>query len=68
VALCVFFGQRIETKDIHKEMLPMYGEHFLSRQAAIIGGRSSLPGERFPDDDAIERAVRAWFRQQPKEF
>jgi len=27
-----------------------------------------LSGERFPDGDAVERAVRAWFRQQPKEF
>jgi len=27
-----------------------------------------LSGERFPDDPAVERAVRAWFRQQPKEF
>jgi len=27
-----------------------------------------LLGERFPDDDAVERALRAWFRQQPKEF
>jgi len=27
-----------------------------------------LSGERFPDDDAVERAVCAWFRQQPKEF
>jgi hypothetical protein len=27
-----------------------------------------LSGERFADDDAVERAVRAWFRQQPKEF
>jgi hypothetical protein len=27
-----------------------------------------LSGERFPDDDAVERAVRAWFQQQPKEF
>ena len=27
-----------------------------------------LSGERFPDDDAVERAVRTWFRQQPKEF
>jgi transposase len=25
-----------------------------------------LSGERFPDDDAVERAVRAWFQQQPK--
>jgi len=27
-----------------------------------------LSGERFPDNDAVERAVRALFRQQPKEF
>jgi hypothetical protein len=27
-----------------------------------------LSGESFPDDDAVERAVRAWFQQQPKEF
>jgi len=47
---CVFLvGKSMEAKDIHKEMLPMYGEHCLSRQA-------------------VERAVRAWFRQQPKEF
>jgi transposase len=27
-----------------------------------------LSGECFPDDDAVESAVRAWFQQQPKEF
>ena len=27
-----------------------------------------LLGECFPDDDAVEKAVRAWIRQQPKEF
>jgi len=27
-----------------------------------------LSGERFPDDDAVQRAVRAWFLQQPKVF
>jgi len=27
-----------------------------------------LLGERFPDEDAVETAMRAWFRQQPKEF
>jgi len=111
----------MEAKDIHKEMLPMYGEHCLSRQVVrnwvqkFSEGRTSiedehragrpveiatpetlqrvediiraerrvtidaffyffgplkhhLSGERFPDDDAVERAVRAWFRQQPKEF
>jgi hypothetical protein len=24
--------------------------------------------EHFPDDEAVEREVTAWFRQQPKEF
>jgi len=34
VALCDFCGQKkMEAKDIHKEMLPMYGEHCLSCQA-----------------------------------
>jgi len=33
VALCVFCGQKMEAKHIHKEILPMYGEHCLSRQA-----------------------------------
>jgi hypothetical protein len=57
-------------KDIHKEMLPMYGEHCLSCQAVHLFGplKHHLSGERFPDDDAVERAVRAWFRQQPTEF
>ena len=106
---------------MHKELLPMYGEHCLSSQAVhnwvqkFSEGRTSiedehragrpveiatpeklqrvegiiraekwvtldaffhlfgrlkhhLSGERFPDYDAVERAVRAWFRQQPKNF
>jgi hypothetical protein len=53
-------------KDIHKEMLPMYGEHCLSRQSVhdwvqkFSEGRTSIEGEH--------RAVCAWFRQQPQEF
>ena len=43
------WARDMAAKDIHKEMLPMYGE-------------------RFPDDDAAERAVCVWFRQQPQEF
>jgi len=27
------WAKKMEAKDIHKEMLPMYGEHCLSRQA-----------------------------------
>ena len=31
----VFVGKYMAAKDIHKEMLPMYGEHCLSRQAVL---------------------------------
>jgi hypothetical protein len=35
----------------------------------IIGPLKQHPsGERFPYDDAVERAVHAWFRQQPQEL
>jgi hypothetical protein len=34
----------------------------------IIGPLKHLSGERFPYDDAVERAVHVWFRQQPQEF
>jgi len=29
----LLWAKKLEAKDIHKEMLPMYGEHCLSRQA-----------------------------------
>ena len=56
----------MEAKDIHKEMLPMYGEHCLSRQAVhnwvqkFSEGRTSIEDER--------RVGRITLRQQPKEF
>jgi hypothetical protein len=53
------WAKDVAAKDIHKEMLPMYGEHCPSLH---------LSGERFPDDDVVERAMCAWFRQQPQEF
>jgi hypothetical protein len=31
----VFVGKNMAAKDIHKEMLPMYGEHCLSCQASL---------------------------------
>ena len=64
------WAKNMEAKDIHKEMLPMYGEHCLSRQAVhnwvqkFSEGRTSIEDEH----PVVERAVRAWFRQQPKEF
>ena len=44
--------KKMEAKDIHKEMLPMYGEHCLSRQAVhnwvqkFSEGRTSIEDER----------------------
>jgi len=53
VVLCVFLWakEKMEAKDIHKEMLPMYGEHCLSRQAVhnwvqkFSEGRTSIEDE-----------------------
>ena len=59
------WAKDMAVKDIHKEMLPTYGEHCLSRQAVLPKQR--LLGEHFPDD-VVERAVCAWFQQQPQEF
>jgi len=47
----VFVGKNMEAKDIHKEMLLMYGEHCLSRQAIhnlvqkFSEGRTSIEDE-----------------------
>ena len=56
----------MEARDIHKEMLPMYGEDCLSRQAVhnlvqkFSEGRTSIEDEH--------RVGRITFLQQPKEF
>jgi hypothetical protein len=34
----------------------------------LFGPLKHLSGERFPDNDAVQRAVCAWFQQQPKEL
>jgi hypothetical protein len=53
-------------KDIHKENLSMYSEHCLPRQA--IHNWVQKFSEGLPDDNAVERAVCAWFQQQLQEF
>ena len=47
-AVRFLWAKVMAAKDIHKEMLPMYGEHCLLRQ------KQQFSGERFPDDDAVE--------------
>ena len=64
------WAKNMEAKDIHKEMLPMYGEQCLSCQAVRNWVQKFSEGRTTIEDEhaAVERGVRAWFRQQPKEF
>ena len=67
------WAKNVETKDIHKEMLPMYGEHCLSRQAIhnweqkFSEGRTSIEDEHRAGRP-VEIATPETFRQQPREF
>jgi hypothetical protein len=48
---------------------PPYSPDFAPSDFHLFGPlKHHLSGERFPDDDAVEIAVRAWFQQQRKEF
>jgi hypothetical protein len=64
------WAKDMAAKDIHKEMLPMYSKHCLSLQALPLVwlSETTSSGECLPDDDAVERSVCAWIRQQPQEF
>ena len=68
-----FLWAKMEAKDIHKEMLPTYGEHCLSRQAIhnwvqkISEGWTSIEDEHRAGRP-VEIATPETFRQQPKEF
>jgi hypothetical protein len=57
-------------KDIHKEMVPMCDGHCLSHQALALvwSSKTTSFGEHFPEDDVVESAVCAWFRQQLQEL
>ena len=70
VVVRFLWAKNMEAKDIHKEMLPIYSEHCLSRQAVHNWVQKFSEGRTSIEDElpAVERAVRAWFRQQPKEF
>jgi len=48
---------------------PPYSPELAPSDFQLFGPlKHHLSGEYFPDDDAVETAVRAWFRQLPKEF
>ena len=56
-------GKYMEAKDIHKEMLPMYVEHCLSRQAVHNWAQKFSEGRTSIEDE--HRVGRITFRQQP---
>jgi hypothetical protein len=51
VLLCVFIGKLFISKDIHKEMSPVYVETYLSVMRFHLGGK------RFADDKNVETEV-----------
>jgi len=58
-----------ETLQRVEDIIRAEGRVTVDAVATAIGPlKHHLSGERFPDEDAVQRAVRAWFRQQPKEF
>ena len=69
--VCFLWEKSMEVKDIHTEMLPMYGEHCLLRQAIhnwvqkCSEGRTSIEDEHRAGRP-VEIATPETFRQQPK--
>jgi len=59
------WAKDMAAKDIHKDAAYVRWTLPVTSSSPLI---QHLSGERFPDDDAVERAVCAWFRQQPQEF
>ena len=64
--VCFLWEKNMEAKDTHKEMLPMYGEHCLSRQAVHNWVQKFSEGRTSIEDE--HRVGPITFRQQPKEF
>jgi hypothetical protein len=58
------WAKNMKAKDIHKEMLPMYGGHCLSRQAVHNWVQKFSEGRTSIEDE--HRVGRITFRQQPK--
>jgi hypothetical protein len=57
------WAKRLKTKDIHKEIVPVYGRKCVSRKAvdSWVANVSLINKE-------VETEVRKWLRQQPKYF
>jgi hypothetical protein len=60
---CAFlWAKGLNSKDIHREMHPVYGAKYLSRKA--LHNWVEKRGKRFADDEEVETEVRKWLRQQ----
>jgi hypothetical protein len=59
-------GKRLNAKDVHKEMFPVYDEKCLSRTAAHKWVEKFIQGRSKVADDA--RTGAEWLRQQSKDF
>ena len=60
------WAKDMAAKDTNKEMLPMYGEHCLSRQAVHNWVQTFSEGRTSIEDE--HRVGRITFRKQPQEF
>jgi hypothetical protein len=61
--LCV---KGLNAKDIHKEIIPVYGGECLSRKAFHNWVEKYLDGKSFADEKEVEAEVRKWLRQESK--
>jgi hypothetical protein len=60
------WARGLNTKDIHKEMFPLYGGKCMSSKA--VHKWVEKHDKRFADDEGFETEVRKWLRQQSKDF
>jgi hypothetical protein len=56
------WAKGLNAKDIHKEMLHVYGGKCLSRKA--VHSWAEKRGKRFADDEEVETEAPKWLRQQ----
>jgi hypothetical protein len=70
ICLVGSMGTRVVMQEQQWEILehPPYSPDLAPSDFHLFGPLKHLSAEHFPDDEAVERDVTAWFRQQPKEF
>jgi hypothetical protein len=60
------WAKGFNTRDIHKEMFPVYsGKCLLCK---VVHKWVEKLGKRFADDEEVETEVQKWLRQQSKDF